>query len=697
MNKRTSISLAVLAALDMLTLPVVAGAAPTTTELADEGGTVTEIGVGAGLLSDDSFRLGHFTGITEEGLFPELSFDVLTRSSYSDEAPYLWRIEGDNLGLDSQSLSITGGSQGRYSAFIYYREMPNLIQPEAGTPYRGVGSNTLVLPPEGTFATVGDHLHDVDIETKRQRVGLGGRLNITPRWRTSTALHHEHKEGTKIRGIGDHWGLQRATLVPAPVDYDTTRFEADLSYDGDVLQSRLGYMLSVFSQSDDDVLTVADAHVPDWSAAPLRRDALEPDNEFHQISANLGLSLGQYTRLGADVQVGVMQQDAGFVADDAVVTDSAGNVRGSLDGQIDTRVINLRASTRLFERLTLRADYRFDERDNKTPELVVDLGAPTFGPRIGFQCGIAAGVAANQCVTRPIGFEQRRASGAAEFHLAGRNFLTLAYTNDERERTYEDREKTEEETYEARLRSRWSGGMVMLNYAVAEQRGSNWERETLPVELRKYYLADRDRTRAGVHVSFMPSSQVQTTLRSEMVNDDYIASELGLTESERMIYSWDVAWFPSDRLQTYAFYSFETRAYDQAGLGDGLAWTAEREDEAFTVGLGGEYALVPKTLSLGVEGMIVQTVGKMDVIPAAGMSDAFRNLESRLGLLSVYGDWRVSRVMDVRVRYMMEKYDEKDWAVDGVGVTEVPDLILLARESPDYTAHLVAVTVRYRF
>lgn len=696
MNK-TILSLAVLAALGAMSVP--AAAAPTTAELAEEGGTLTEIGVGAGMLSDDTFRLGRFTGITEEGVFPDLSFDVLTRSSYADEAPYLWRIEGDNLGLDSQSLGISGGSQGRYSAFIYYREMPNLIQPDAGTPYRGIGSNTLTLPPAGSFGTVEDHLREVDIETKRQRVGLGGRLNITPRWRTSTALHHEHKEGTKMRGIGDHWGLESATVVPAPVDYDTTRFEADLTYDGERLQSRLGYMLSVFSQADNDTLTVADAHASDWSTAAQRRDALEPDNEFHQLSGNLGLTLGRYTRLGADVQVGFMEQDAKFVTDDAVVMDADGNVRDSLDGRIDTKVLNLRASTRLFERLALRADYRFDERDNDTPELVVELGAPVFGPRIGFQCGAAAGVGVNQCITRPISFEQQRVSGEAELRLAGRTFLTLGYTNDERERTYEDREKTEEETYEARLRSRWSEAMVMLNYAVAEQRGSNWERETLPVEMRKYYLADRDRTRAGVHVSYMPTAQVQTTLRSEMVDDDYTESELGLKASQRMIYSWDIAWFPTDRLQTYAFYSFENRTYDQSGFDAlaGVAWNADREDQTFTLGVGGEYVLVPGRLKLGFEGMVVQTLGQMDVIPAVGASSAYPDLESRLGMVSLYGDWSVSRNMDLRVRYMMETYDEKDWAVDDVGVTGVSDLILLDRESPDYTAQLIAATVRYRF
>ncbi|MGE0080511.1 MAG: MtrB/PioB family decaheme-associated outer membrane protein [Thiohalomonadaceae bacterium] len=699
MNKRTSLSLAVLAALGMLTLPLAVHAAPTTAELAEEGGTIKEIGVGAGLLSDDSFRLGRFTGITEEGLFPDLSFDVLTRSAYTDEKPYLWRIEGDNLGLDSQSLSISGGSQGRYSAFIYYREMPNLIQPDAGTPYRGLGSNRLTLPPDGGFASLEDNLRDVDIETKRQRVGLGGRLNITPRWRTSTALHHEHKEGNKIRGIGDNWGLERATVVPAPVDYDTTRFEADVTYDGPRLQSRLGYMVSVFSQSNKGSFLAADAHALDWSGAEFMRQVLEPNNNFQQLSGNLGLSLGQYTRLGADVQVGVMRQDAKFIDDQAVVRNADGDVQDSLDGQIDTKVINLRASTRLFDRLSLRADYRFDDRDNKTPELVVDRGEPLLDPARGFQCGIAAGVAATECVTRPVSFEQERISGEAELRLAGRSFLTLGYTNDERERTYEDREKTEEETYEARLRSRWSQAMVMLNYAVAEQRGSNWERETLPVELRKYYLADRDRTRAGVHLSYMPTARVQTTLRSEMVNDDYIASELGLTESQRMIHSWDIAWFPTDRLQTYAFYSFENRTYDQAGFDAdaGVAWTADREDQTFTVGVGGEYVLIPNKLKLGIEGMLVQTVGKMDVVPAVGASNAYPDLESNLGLFSLYGDWRLSRNMDVRVRYMMETYDEKDWGVDDVGVTDVADLILLDRESPDYTAHLIAATVRYRF
>lgn len=694
MNKRTPLSLAVFAALGMLALP--AGAAPSTAQLADEGGTLREIGVGIGVLSHDSFRLGRFTGITKEGVFPDVSFKVLTRSDYTAETPHFWRIEGENLGLSSQSLSVNGGSQGRYSAFMYYRSMPNMIQPNAKTPYQGVGSRNLTLPANGGVGTLENYLHEVDIETKRQRVGLGGRVNLTPQWRASTALHHEHKTGTKIRSIGDNWGLQRATMLPAPVDYDTTRFEADVTYDSARVQTRFGYALSLFSQNGKDSFTAADPRAASWSTAGLLQDALEPDNQFHQFSGNLGLSFGRYTRVGADVQIGAMQQDAKFINDQAVVRDRNGNVRNSLDGKIDTQVINVRASTRVLERVSLRADYRHDKRDNRTPELVVDRGQSILA--YGFQCGVAAGVSATECVTRPVSYEQNRFSGEAEMQVVGRTFLTLGYVNDEKKRTYEDRKDTKEQSYEARLRSRWTEGMVMLNVAKAEQRGSNWERTTLPVDLRKYYLADRDRTRAGVHVSYMLTARVQTTLRGEIVNDDYKASTLGLTESKRTIYAWDIAWFPTDRLQTYAFYNFEKRKYEQAGSDTTTTkWTADRDDDTVTVGLGGEFVAIPSKLTLGVEGTVVQTLGRMNVTPAGGASNPYPNLESALGTFSIYGDWRFSRDMDVRVRYMMEKYKEKDWAVDGYGARGVGDLLMLERESPDYTAHVVAATIRYRF
>lgn len=700
MHKRNILTLAVLAAIGSVVLPASGALAEdevkTTARLAEEGGTIGQIGIGAGYLSEDTFRLGRFTGITEEGFFPDLSFEILSRSSYLDEKPSFWRLEGRNLGLDSQSLLLNGGSQGRYSVFLYYRELPNLIYPNVGTPYQGVGSRNLTLPPDGGFGTLEQNLHEIDIETERQRVGLGGRVNLTRRWRASMAVHHEHKEGTKVRGIGEHWGLQRSTIVPEPVDYDTTRFEADLTYDGERFQTRLGYMLSVFSQNGSEALNFVDAHALDWSAAPFRQDSLDPDNQFHQISANLGWSLGETTRLGADVQVGRMSQDSDFIASDAVVMDRAGNIRTSLDGEIDTTVVNLRASTRPFERLTLRANYRYDERDNKTPELIVDAG-PLVNYTIGFQCGVAAGLSASQCATRPISYEQRRAFGEAEIRLLDRTFLSLNYTNDERERTYEDRKTTEEEIYEARLRSRWSKGMVMLYYSLAEQRGSNFERETLPEALRKYYLADRDRTRAGVHVSYAPSATLQAGLRVDWVDDDYIASELGLTASERVIYSWDVSWFPTDRLQTYAFYSYESRQSEQAGLGDGIPWTGERDDETFMVGIGGEYVVTPGVLKLGAEALYVETCGAMNVIPATVASQPYPDLESKLKMFSLYGDWTLSKRMALRLRYMLERYEEKDWGTDNVGVTGVGDLILLDRDSPDYTAHLVAVTLRYRF
>jgi MtrB/PioB family decaheme-associated outer membrane protein len=372
------------------------------------------------------------------------------------------------------------------------------------------------------------------------------------------------------------------------------------------------------------------------------------------------------------------------------VTDAAGNVRRSLDGDIDTKVINLHADTRPHERLTLRAAYRNDERDNNTPELLVDAG-PLVTYTVGFQC------AGSTCITRPISFKQERVNAEADWRVTRNTFLTLGYTHDERNRTYEDRETTEEQTVEARLRTRWGGSTLTLNIGSAEQTGSNFERDTLPVLLRKYYLADRDRTIAGAHLALALSPRLQTSFRAQWMSDDYTASELGLTSADRAIFSWDAAYFPTERLQTYAFYSMEVRKADQSGIDGTVPWTADREDNTYSFGVGGEYTMIKDVLKLGIEGTLVETFGKIDVVTATGVGGPYPDLRSTFGLVSLYGDWKLSDRMAVRMRYMYERYEEEDWGINGVGVTGVGDLILLQQSSPDYAAHIVAATLRYRF
>ncbi|SEK79839.1 MtrB/PioB family decaheme-associated outer membrane protein [Ectothiorhodospira marina] len=690
---RKTVLITALCALGLAHLPAWADEDDEVREAAQEAATVIanrpgmehkvkrEVRVGLGYLDDDSFRLGRFTGVNEEGWFLDLGFRFEGQDAHNSESARYWELEGRNLGLDSRRLSLEAGDQGRYSSFFYYREIPNTLYRDVGTPYRGSGSGRLRLPAEGGRATAEGFLQGRDLSTSRQGVGVGGRVNLDSRWRASTAVHYERKEGTIIRGVNNNhlWTQERSALVPVPVDYETTRFEADVTYDADELQGRLGYQLSVFSQRDGRSLEVPDATRLDWSDAGDNAGtvSLEPDNQFHQVTGSLGYSFADTGRVGADLALGHMTQDERFVEDVA-------GLPASLDGRINTTLVNLRASGRPHPRLNLRAGYRYDDRDNRTDVYEYEIDNLIRS-------------------TRPVSYTQDRYHLDASYRVHDRTHLSLGVVRDENERTFSDRKRTDETAYRIGIRSR-ALPRTSLNMELghAEQRGSQYERQTAPEELRQYYLADRDRRSANLYASFHITDRIQVTPRVQWIDDDYTRSELGLQQAERQVWAVDLSWVPTDRITAYGFYAYENTEARQAGR-EALAfaaprnWRSDRDDESVTLGVGGEYDLRPDRFTLGAEVLHIETSGRMRTLVEGGGGGVYPSLESRLTQVSLYGDYKVSENLDFRLRYMVERYQEKDWGIDGVGVTGVGNLVLLDQDSPDYTTHLIAGALRYRF
>ena len=99
---------------------------------------------GVGWLTDDAYRFGRYTGLTDEGAY--LVGDIKARD-YSEDGDY-WRVRGTNLGLDSRYLRLEGGTLGQQQYFLEYDQLPNNWADSANTPFLGVGKEVLTLPQD---------------------------------------------------------------------------------------------------------------------------------------------------------------------------------------------------------------------------------------------------------------------------------------------------------------------------------------------------------------------------------------------------------------------------------------------------------------------------------------------------------------------------------------------------------------------
>jgi len=254
-------SLLALAGLSLQSLPA-AGAQPPTVDTSNwkcrycafEEGFSGEVELGAGYVSGDSYKFGEYNGLEEQGGF---FIGNATARYRAEDATYMDLLFHD-LGLDARSLSVEAGRQGKYKLFLEYDEIPHYISDTAATPYRGTGSETLSLPAgwveagstAGMSALAGS-LREVDLHTKRERIGVGVAFVPRSNWQTAVKYRHEVKEG-KMATAGSFF-FNSAQLVE-PIDYVTDQVDASVAYSATRWQAKLAYYGSMFNNNDQSLI-----------------------------------------------------------------------------------------------------------------------------------------------------------------------------------------------------------------------------------------------------------------------------------------------------------------------------------------------------------------------------------------------------------------------------------------------------------
>ena len=337
-----------------------------------EDGLSGTLDLGVGNVSDKSSKFGDYTGLHEKGGF--LIGDGAARFRGADAA--YWNADASNLGLDSRALDVEGGKQGKYKLFFHYGELPHYISDSAQTPFIGNGGASLTLPagfPAGTtgLMPLAGTLQQVDLETKRQKLGVGASWTPVRDWEYAFNFRRETKEGTK-RTAGAFF-VNSSQLVE-PVDYVTDQMDASASYTGARLQAKFAYYGSRFRNGNESLTWQNPFAVPAFPGAVAGQLALPPDNQFHQLSASVGYQFTDRTRATADIAFGRMTQDQNFLAPTLNATVAAPALPGVfLDSRAATLNANLKLTSAVTDQLRLNASYTHDDRDNRTPQAVYPM------------------------------------------------------------------------------------------------------------------------------------------------------------------------------------------------------------------------------------------------------------------------------------------------------------------------------------
>ena len=706
--------------------------------------THNTIEFGFNYVSDDSFRFGRYTGLNDQGVSGLFNLDVLHRGAYNSDSADYWSFRVSNLGLDSREAAFELGRQGKFRVRVDYDQIPIFRSDSARTIFDGAGSNNLTLPSNwvGGSNTAGmtqllADLKPVELKTERHRTGVSVSGVLSRNWGFSASYKHEDKEGTKSigGGFGNSGGNPRAAILPEPVDYLTQEIETTLRYSNGKLQVEASYYLSLFSDRNN-ALSWSNPYtaISGWDASAgfpggQGQLALPPDNRFQQFSLDAGYNISDRTRISASVARGRMTQNDAFLPYTDIPALAASITqplpRDSLNGKIDTTVVNLRIASRPWDNFSWNAAYRYDNRDNKTPrDEYVYIGGDS-------QTQDTSLTSSHRRFNEPYSYKEEQFKADASWRMFGHTDLIFGAQHSKIDRTYSERERADEDTYNIGLNSeiseRFSGH---FRYTHAQRDGSTYfgnhplhegfsedyvatvpgDFENLP-GLRKYFLANRDRDQVSWLASFTPNEAWTLGASVDYARDDYNKSELGLVGAKIGSLSLDAVYAPSPLWSVYANFTREKLSSDQnghsfSGGGSVLSqafdptrdWFVAHRDRVNSFAAGYKRSMADNRLDFGVDYLYSRTHSDLDFAVGPSLLTApLPSTVSELNSLDISGTYKIDDKWSMRMDLWYERFHSTDWAVDGITENTLANVILLGEDSPDYHVYVVSLSFLYRF
>ena len=656
-----------------------------------EEGWSGDLTLGAGRVSDDSFKFGEYNGLNEEGGY--LIADGNLR--FRNEDAYYVDLSVSDMGLDSRSLNLEVGTQGSYDIYISYDELPHYISDSASSPYRGIGSDVLSLPSTwvasgstGGMTALDASLQSVDIETERKNLAVGARIKTESPWSYSVDLRHDTKQG--IQRTAGTFLFSSAQLL-APVDYVTDEVQASVSYQQRKWQTRLTYFASSFS-NDNQSLTWENAFTPLVAGADSGELALPPDNQFHQLMLSTAYSFSNTSRLNADISIGKMEQDEALLTATQNTSLSVPALPAdSANAEVDTTNARLNYTFEATSQLRMNASYSYSDRENNTPQLVYDWVTTD---------SVLATPRSNQ----PYSYTRHLLKLKADYKIEQGKSLAAGFDRDEKNRTFQSVDETADNTLWGLIRTRNLDNLDLQFKLSHSQRSASSYEAVSSVEppenilMRKYNLADRDRDTIGFYANMITESEVNIGMSLDYSQEDYDKSELGLVSSSDIGYSADVSTMLDEETSLNVFLGHQLIKSSQAssqsfGAAD---WSATNRDTFNHYGIGLTHVLIEDLLDIGAN--FTRSMSSGEIVFTSGSSDPdFPTLRTDLNSLKLYANYRMDETLVLQFAYWREEYDVSDWAIDEVAVDTVSNLLSLGEVASSYDNNVIKLSMRYEF
>lgn len=649
-----------------------------------EKGYSSEAGLGAIYADGANYSYGRYTGIDEDA---KTYVEANASGSWKTESGAFAKYEFTDLGLDSRAGRIVLGRDGQFDVALSYDGLPYRRYDMTVTPFSGFAN--LALPAgwvrgttTATMSSLAASLGDRDVQTERKTYGVAARWLPGATWSLFANYQRQEKKGT---GIIYGSVFTQAVQLPEPVDYTDDTFEAGVAWTTSRATARLAFSGSQF-RNPNTSLTWQHPYASPFTTTG--RLALAPDNDMTQVSLAGNFRFDAWsTTLSYSASAGRLKQDDALLP--VSTATGAPTPKPTLDGEVDLVHYGAALAFRPLPKLAMRGNWRFDKRDDKTDPIAVAYvvtdalaGGTEFTPRYDY--------------------ERTRLDGAADYTVLRWLRVGGGVQYDEVQRDQQEVKKTVEDGGFLRARlTPFDAVSLTLKRGQFHRDAKGFDLAALPADenplLRKYNLANRDRTYYELLGTWSPTETVTLSLQGKTTDDAYRRSPLGLTDGKSRTVGANLAWTPKESLTFYVDGGYQKMRSKQLGQArpNGVAWELRNEDEFWNAGIGGRWTY-SETLSFTAD--LTQAESRGDTLLIAGTSpDAYPQLKTQLTAARLGAHWQATPAFGLHCRLVYQSYDEDNWALDGVTPAAVPNLLALGARADSHDVGLVAFSFTYRF
>lgn len=721
-----------------------------TTNFVDAQHIGGELQIGVGILSDDSYRYGRYTGVVDKGIAPLLYLQINSQPRWnSTDSRFAW-FEINYVGVDSVLANGAIGKSGDQKASIDFRKISNFLYDDTLTVFSGLTNQTLPNNWQASgnttagMSVLDSSLRTNTVEQQRNRWQFTYEKkflfdNTHSFWDFSIDVRHEDKEGERLQSgtIGTNGGNSRAALLIAPLNFETDIVVARMNYNAKRSHVGIGYEISLFKNSDQSLQWQNPfGQHPQWETGVgfpngTGQLALEPDNEMHRLFVSGGFRFAKTGNAQFDLSRSTMTQDQGFLpyTNNANLNAPIALPRNNLDGEVEALHFNSRVSLLPLPKFNISANFRFDDRENNTPRDLYQYIAGDAENQVASVDGF---------VNRPYSNTKKDFSLDGKYRLSRGMRFHIAYQRLDIDRDYAQIENSVEQSISTGIRlTRFSNLSLSAKLTVADRDAGNYQgnlpiiRAHLPGTiaasefedhplLRKYHLNDRRRNSAQLRTDWFLSSSLNLGFSATYNQDEYDGAFFGLNQSTQKNYTFDLGYSMTEHGQLSAFLSQENYNNEQSSrsftfvpgqfLDPNRNWFTDSDDDFMSAGLNldwthlqQDWTLLPdigltKQFDAGIEILYSRSRGEVDTKTGPALaSSPLPDLYTRLKSAKVYANYKIAEGTTLRFSVQHESYRSDDFALDGIDPATMANVLSFGNQSPNYSVNWFSFAYGIKF